>query len=89
MRFFNSGNSNTSSYIIVSPKEKDKIPLVEFTSSVNTIDSNVIKTVEQIIPKEEKKSGGKLKFSKKTLKLSKENNNFLKALKSGSGFKRI
>lgn len=105
MRFFNTDDqTNTSSYVIITPKKEDKIELVDNIKTDNTTsntESNIktssikesnIETSSLKVSKKIEGSGNKInKKSKKSddKKISKANNNFLKVLKSGSGFKRI
>ena len=79
MRYFDSGRS--SSYVIISPKEKDRICIIENEKNLK---------IEELKNNETTKTGNEKNWrSRGDKKLTEKNIDFLKVLKSGSGFKRI
>uniref|UniRef100_A0A1I7WG73 Uncharacterized protein n=1 Tax=Heterorhabditis bacteriophora TaxID=37862 RepID=A0A1I7WG73_HETBA len=79
MRYFDSGHS--SSYVIVSPKEKDKIHIIENEKNAK-IEIQQVENVKEGKENVKQKSTSIHLSKNPSEKLSKENNKFLKILKS-------
>lgn len=85
MRIFDSGNN--SNYVIISSKNKEKVELIE--NNDESVLENMNKSPFEHSTSDRTKKVKNVKKEQKSKKINQENSDFLKALKSGSGFRMI
>ncbi|CAS00834.1 Protein CBG26071 [Caenorhabditis briggsae] len=85
MRIFDSGNN--SNYVIISSKNKEKVELIE--NNDESVLENMNKSPLEYSSSERTKKVKNVRKEQKSKKINRENSEFLKALKSGSGFRII
>lgn len=86
MIIFDSGNN--SNYVIISQKNKEKVELIENNNNESVLE-NMNKSPFEYSSSERIKKVKNVKKEQKSKKINQENSDFLKALKSGSGFRII